>query len=576
MWECKSYDKNKEATLVKLGKGRLLSRLLAERDLDPIAIDDFLNPDYKGLSHPYALNDMEKATRLFCEVAKCNGKVACIGDYDCDGIISSVMIKELCTVFGIDCSVFLPSRMDHGYGLNKLTLEAFFKKINDVPDLLFVVDCGTNSKDEIEEMYKRGVKHVIVIDHHLPSDKIATNATALISWHLSKESNCREMCSCGETFQFIRGVRWLTKKINPIEFLTYAAIGTIADVSPIIGDNRIIVKNGLTDYALNHVIASGLKALMKQCKIYTNSLTQQDVSFKLAPKINAVGRIYYPDIVYGMMIERDPEIAKNTADYVIGYNEERKKIQKDIEDEAISMAESQKNENGILVYNEKWHIGVVGIVASRLVELFGKPSIVVGKNGDLWKGSGRSIKGINIKEILDVCPEIFEAYGGHSGAVGVTLKDKTVVKANKVFDKACKKYYLQKSIPQSNTTYYDAKIDIPLIVPETSLMLRNNLYPYCNENNSEPIFMIPQATIIDVNIIEKEFWRLVTFYVERNGKKCPHPFKFFTKKFGTEIEGMTADVYFTFPQHDNFEATRFSQFELYANDIFCKDAKEKG
>jgi single-stranded-DNA-specific exonuclease len=574
MWESKSYDKNTEELFLKQGKARLLARLLAQRKIDPLSVEEFIQSDYKGLSHPHALNDVDKAALLFCNIAKEKGRIAVIGDYDCDGIISSVMIKELCNVFNLDCSVFLPSRLDHGYGLNDETVKDFLKKNKKKPNLLFIVDCGTNSKDQVQKLFDSGIENIVIIDHHLPSESIALNASALISWHLSKSANgFKEMCSCGEVFQFIRGIRWLTKKVDPVEFLTYAAIGTIADVSSIMGDNRIIVKNGLTEYAINHVVSSGLKALMRQSKIYSKNLTQHDVAFKIAPRINAVGRVYSPDIVYGLLIERDPEIATNTAEYIVDYNEERKKIQKAIEDEAIALANKQNSKSGILVVNEKWHIGVVGIVASRLVELFNKPAIVVGKLGEVWKGSGRSVKGVNIKEILDLCPELFEAYGGHAGAVGVTLKPKMTEKAGKVFDKACHKYYTQKSIPKEVINYYDAKLDIKLITPLTSALLRECLYPYCDENNSEPIFMIPDATIVDTTVMEKEHWRLLTFFIERNGQRCPHPFKFFTKKYGTEIEGRIMNVLFSFPQHDNFEASKFSQFELYVTDII---PKEKG
>ena len=573
MWLPKPYNKNKEKILTKQGKSRLLARLFSQREIDPKTVDDFISSEYKGLSHPHALNDVEKGAKLFCKVAKAKGNVAVIGDYDADGVISSVMIKELCNSFGLECSVFLPSRLEHGYGLNDKTIEGFMFKNKMLKkttiDLLFVLDCGTNSRDEIQLLMDNGVKEVIVIDHHLPGETVAYNASALVSWHLSKDH--KEMCACGEVFQFIRGVRWLTKKVNPTEFLTYAAIGTIADVSPIVGNNRIIVKNGLTEYAINHVVASGIKALMRQSKIYSKSITQHDVSFKIAPKINAVGRIFNPDIVYGLLIERDPDIAKNTAEYVVGYNDERKKIQKKIEEEALGMARKQNNKDGILVIGEDWHIGVVGIVASKLVETFNKPAIVVGKLKDRWKGSGRSVKGLNIKEILDVCPELFEVYGGHSGAVGVTLKPEMVDKANKIFDKACSKYYLKHSIEGQDVNHYDAMIDVPLITPETSIVLRNNLYPYCVQHNSEPVFMIPNVTIMDTSIMARDNWQLLSFFIERDGNRCSHPFKFFTKKFGAEVEGIVADVLFSFPQHDNFEATRFSQFELSVTDIVIKD-----
>jgi len=569
MWKQKEYNKTKEQLFINMGKGKLLSRLLSQRDIVGENVDEFLKSEYKNLSHPYSLNDCEKAVRLFCEIAKDNGKVALISDYDADGILSSVMIKELCNTFGLDCSVFLPSRLEHGYGLNDVTVTDFLSKGNVDISLLFILDCGTNSHKEVQRLLNCGIKNIVIIDHHLPTESLALNAHAIISWHLSK--NKQEMCACGLTFQFIRGIRWLTKKVNPVEFLAYAAIGTIADVSSIMGDNRIIVKNGLTEFAINHVTASGLKALMRQSKIYSGNLTQHDISFKIAPRINAIGRISSPDMVYGLMIERDPDIATKTAEYIMKYNEKRKNIQKEIENEAILIAKKQNNKNGVLVVNDSWHIGVVGIVASKLVETFNKPSVVIGKLNDTWKGSGRSVKGVNIKEILDLCPELFVTYGGHSGAVGATLKPEMVEKANEVFDDACKKYYSKKEICNQSINYYDAMLDVPLINSVTSGLLRNSLYPYCSNNNSEPIFMIPKVTIMDVSVMERDNWRLLTFFIERNGKRCSHPFKFFSKRFGTEIEGITADVLFSFPQHDNFKVSRFSQFELSVTDIIKKE-----
>jgi len=570
MWKQKTHNKEIEPVFIKKGYGKLLSRLLSQRNIKLHNVDTFLFSDYKNLSHPYSLYGVEKAVDIFCKSVKNGESMAFWTDYDADGVLSGVMAKEMCNNFGIECTCMFSSRLEHGYGLNEKSVKEIKEKFKDKRiDLLFILDSGTNSFNEIEELKKSLKCKIIIVDHHLPSENYARNADALISWHFSKEPQ-QEMCAAGEIFQFIRGIRWLTKKINPIEYLSLAALATVADVSPVVGDNRIIVKNGLTEFAINHVVSSGLKSLMRQSKIYGKNLTQHDVSFKIAPKINAVGRIFNPDIVFGLLIERDPDIANNTAEYIMGYNEERKKIQKEIETEAIKLAEKQNDKNGILVVGDSWHIGVVGIVASRLVEVFNKPSIVVGKMGKIWKGSGRSVKGVNLKEILDTCPEIFETYGGHSGAVGVTVKPEMIGEAHKIFDKACDRYYSQKSISKENVNYYDAMIDIPLLSPDTSTMLNNSLYPYCVENNAEPIFMIPQARIIDTKLIEKETWRLLTFYIERKGKRCPYAFKFFTKKFGTELEGRLADVLFTFPQHNTFGETKYSQFELSAIDIVVK------
>jgi single-stranded-DNA-specific exonuclease len=253
----------------------------------------------------------------------------------------------------------------------------------------------------------------------------------------------------------------------------------------------------LTNFAINHIASSGLLALMKQAKIMDPAINQMDVAFKLAPRINAVGRLGNSDIVFDLLIERDPEMASKVAEYVVGFNDERKLKQKLIEEEAISCVkyDIKKFTHGILLKSKNWHIGVVGIVASRIAEEFGKPTIVIGYSEELgvWKGSGRTCNGINIKEVLDLCPEIFSNYGGHAGAVGVTLKEETMDNASEVFNECCKRYCEKNNIKDESCRYYDARLTAKLVTEETSEMIHNNLYPYCNENNSEPIFMIPDV-----------------------------------------------------------------------------------
>ena len=201
-WQKKNHNKLIENLLIKENKHKIIARLVSQRNIKDY--NSFLSAEYKNLSHAYDLHDVKKASEIFCEVDESKGKVAIIGDYDCDGIVSSVMLKELCNAFSLQCDVFLPSRLEHGYGLNEKTIEAFKKSIKQIPDLLIVTDCGMNSKAEIEELYSHGIKKIIIIDHHTgDEDKIANNADALITWHLSKDFN--EMCACGEVFQFIRG-----------------------------------------------------------------------------------------------------------------------------------------------------------------------------------------------------------------------------------------------------------------------------------------------------------------------------------------------------------------------------------
>jgi len=568
MWKQRPYDKAKEQELIQCGYHKMLARLIAQRNVAAVDVDVFLSAKYNDLSHPFSLHDVEKAVEIFLEVVNNKGSVASWGDYDVDGILSSVMLMELCKTFGVECNCLLPSRLDHGYGLNHRSLEEIKNKNKDKKiNLLFVLDCGTNSVKEIEELKSLFGCKIIIIDHHSVNKDAVNNADAIISWHLG--GNC-EMCTCGEMFQFIRGVRWFTKKVNPIEYLSLSAIGTIADCSPIIGDNRIIVKNGLTEYALNNVVASGLTALLKQSRINSSSVTQEDISFQIAPKINAVGRMFHPDLVFGLMVERDMASADKMAGYILAYNDERKDVQKQIEIEAKAIVEMGNGSfsHGILISNDQWHIGVVGIVAARLVDLYKKPSIVVGKHNGVWKGSGRTIPGVNLKEILDECPEIFETYGGHASAAGVTLKINCLKKANKIFNKACKTIYDRHHITEDPIQYYDGKLTVDAITPKTAKVLCQHLYPYCDENNNEPIFMLSNAIITDISFLDKnKGWRLMKFNVEKNGTKIPYTFKTFHALCGTEMEGKKVNIMFSFPQRLPNSSMPYSKFELTVVDI---------
>jgi single-stranded-DNA-specific exonuclease len=572
MWKMKNYDKNKEIEISNKGVHRIISRLICSRNIELMNIDKFLSSEYNDLSDPYLLNDVEKGVNIFIETIKTKGSVAIIGDYDADGIISSTMLKELCNNFKLKCKVFLPSRIEHGYGLSKNTIESFIDENKIPPDLLFITDCGTNNYKEIEILREYGIKKIIIIDHHeiMDRNKLSLNADALISWHLSNGFN--EMCACGEVFQFIRGIRYKTNKINPIEFLTYACIGSVADVSPVVGDNRIIIKNGLTEYAINHIRGYGLRALLEQSNVHVNSLTQEDISFKIAPKINAIGRIYKPDAIYHLLIERDVQNALEIMEHIIDYNDKRKKIQHEIEIEAKKIIKEnyQEYKYGILCFNEKWHIGVVGIVASKIVEFCDCPALVIGHSNGVWKGSGRSINGVNIKEILDSCSDLFISYGGHAGAVGATIKNELINDAPKIFNEACEKYFKTHSISKDIIKYFDATIKPSAINMEIGEKIIE-MSPWCQYNNPEPIFKLSDVKIVNSKFIEKETWKLLKFYVEKNGVKSEFMFKTFSPVCGAEIEGRIADIYFKFPQKTKDPSNKFFSYEMNMVDMELKD-----
>lgn len=526
----------------------------------------FLEKNPKSVLDPFDLHGVEKGANIFLENLKEKGDVFVVGDYDADGIVSATMIKELCNNFKLKCKVFLPSRLEHGYGLNEKTIKAI-KASTEPTNLLMVLDCGSNNFDEIEELKKYGFKNIIIIDHHIIGEKISDNADVIISWHLSEEKVKEEMCSTGEIFQFIRGIKKLGGKVNPMEFLTYAAIGTISDVSPVIGSNRIIVEQGLKSSSLDHIVSSGLSVLMNKSGVNKDNMVADDIGFKLAPRINAVGRLDNPDVVVSLLTEHEPHFCEKIADHVVKFNDDRKLVQKNIEKRIDYHIEEGNFPHGILVCDPEWHIGVVGIVASRVVEKYGKPALVIGGHKDLLKGSGRSIEGVNLKEILDSCPELFDAYGGHAAAVGVTLSNNMLDKANDVFNNACKKYFSQHEISSEQVKHYDACIKPEVIGEELALLLKKKMAPYCKTNNPEPIFKLSDVKICNVKTKVGDSWSLFCCNVEKNGVYVPYEFKTWNK-FGDEYEGLNANIYFKFPQ--SWGNGRFDEFHLKIEDIILK------
>ena len=546
MWKLREHNKSKESEYNNSGFDKLLCRLLAQRNIDDI--NSFLQCDYSSLSDPYLLTGTKEASKLFCKIVLEKGTIGTYGDYDTDGIISSTMINELCCSLNAKCQSYLPSRFKHGYGLNSKSVKYYIEDTKIPPDLLIILDCGSNSEQEVIQLKEWGVKNIIVIDHHnVIPNKMVRSCDVFINWHMS---NSLEMCTCGEVFQFIRAIRKLTKKIDPVEFLSYAAIGTMADVTPIIGDNRIIVKNGLLSTTLTKVSGSGLGSVIKSK--YSNSLSQKDMSFQVIPKLNAPGRLDSPDFVLKLLLERNTDKTDTMTLKLNEINDRRKKIQTEIDFQATQKIESNIEEykHGILIYDDNWNVGVVGVVASKLVEKFKKPVVIAGKHNDIYKGSSRIYGDNSICEILESCKELFTEFGGHRQAAGIKLNPDKISEANRVFNKACEQYFSNQSHTEC-IRYYDAELKAETVSTKTKNMLLDSLYPYCNINNPEPIFRI-QGKICDLSVKEGDGWAMMKFKVEQKGVKTDLDFTTFSPKYGTDISGCDAMIYFSF-QQGNFD-----------------------
>ena len=526
-------------------KKPLLARLLSQRKIEDV--DHFLNPPndaYLCLKNIKLVKNIKDVSDLIIDMGK-NGKTAAVsGDYDGDGIVSSYMIKRLCEIMNIECNVFLPSRFEHGYGLNEKTLGAFlgFTIINKVPDVLFILDCGSSSEKEIQELRSHhNINKIVVIDHHsIKEDSFSKSANFIINWRLS---NAQEMCTCGLVYLIALDLfnnHMVLTQANLKELLSLAAIGTIADVSPIIDDNRIIVKNGLSFF--KNLSSEGLATLVKFCKLRNITITQQQVGFRLVPRLNAVGRLGSPQEAFDLLVSKDKDEIEDIMQSIEITNQQRQKIQGDILEEAMEMVDEKEMSYGILLVSPKWNIGVVGIVASKIVDKLHKPTVVIGRDKGVWKGSGRSIEGLSLIKILDQCKDMFVKYGGHEAAAGVSIKKNYLDKSVKMFNNACQKVLTEEKKNCDKKIFYDVVLKMSSVNNETYELVKK-LYPYCNINNPEPVFKLSDVKMSLVDKKENANWTLSIFKVDGINYK----FKTFDKEI-INCDSRKVNVYFKFPQ----------------------------
>jgi len=413
-----SPDAHLQNTLSReLGISKILSQILINRGINNIdEAERFLNASPDHLLDPYLFSDMQNAINLIKKAAKNKKRVMIFGDYDVDGLTALTLLKETLSKIGLDAIHYIPHRIKEGYGLNKNTLN--FARQKGVA-LLITVDCGTNNNEEIQELRRHNID-VIVTDHHEPlNHDVALCASAIINPKI-KESRYkyRDLAGVGVAYKLCQAITG--KKL--LEDLDLVSLGTIADVVPLTGENRVIVKEGLNKLA--HTKRPGLKALIEISRIKDKKMTSSFVSFILGPRINASGRMDTAEIALNLLMSETDEEAREFARAIEVHNRQRQKIEEGILEEAQDLIDREinfKEHKIIIIAKENWHQGVLGIVASKLADKFYRPTIVISKIGTLCKGSGRSIKNFHLFQALLECKDFLKTFGGHSHAVGLII-----------------------------------------------------------------------------------------------------------------------------------------------------------
>ncbi len=424
-----------------LGTTPVVAELLLRTGVAEVAAARFLTPTLAAIADPFLLVNLERAVDRLRQAISRQEKVMVLGDYDVDGVCSTTILVGLLRRLGLDPAYIVPRRADEGYGLTQTSIERALEAGR--PDLFIALDCGTNSSAEVARLRARGVD-VIIVDHHRSTEPPATEAI-LINPHVyptAEDGDWRFLCTVGLVFKLAHGLlKKLRAENHPValaivlkEYLDLVAMGTIADLVPLHGENRIFSRHGLR--MLAETRRPGLLALMQVSGLKSEQgLVPTDISFRLGPRINASGRLADAALSVDLLLSEDPAFCERAARQLDDLNRERQDIERQITERAERYVEENfKASSGLVLFDEDWHPGVVGIVAGRISRKYHRPAIVLGNEGELAKGSGRGITGYNLVEILGACAGCLESWGGHPMAVGISLSKHRVDEFRVKFD----------------------------------------------------------------------------------------------------------------------------------------------
>ena len=494
-WECLKADEDKVKKISEeYNISTLLAKILVNKDIvKKEEIELFLKPTRHDFHNPFLMPDMEIAVERIIRAMENKEKILIYGDYDVDGITSITVLKKFLLERGAIVSEYIPNRLHEGYGLNK---EAVKKIVDEQNTLMITVDCGISAIEEIEYANSLGIE-TIVTDHHEVGE-ILPNALAVVDCK-RKDSiyPFDQLAGVGVAFKLIQAIsiKLGLEEKEYLKFLDIVCVGTISDIVPLIDENRVITKLGLKLVEVTKNI--GLKTLLEASgykKIDSNT-----ISFGLAPRINACGRMGKEQEALKLFLTNNKEEAIEIAKKLNEYNKERQETEKEIFEQAVKQVKEQKEEKQVLVLgSEGWHHGVIGIVASKITELYFKPSVLICFEEDIGKGSGRSIPGFDLYEALTKCNEHLERFGGHSMAVGVSLKKENFEKFKEEFEKYAQNSNICDIIPIIQIDEEISLKDINLkSVQELGL-----LEPF-GEANKMPLFLYRNLKIYSIRALSE-------------------------------------------------------------------------
>ena len=474
---------------------KLVANIIANKGLtNSDEIEVFLHPRRTDFHDPFMMPDMEKAVDRVVKAIETHEKVAIYGDYDVDGITSSTVLKRFLAERGLETDVYIPNRLHEGYGLN----ENAIREIADTkPTLIITVDCGITGNKEIELAKSFGID-TVVTDHHEPTETLPDAVAVVDCKRKDNKYPFNGLAGVGVAFKLTQAIsmRLGVREEEYLKYLDLVCVGTISDIVPLVDENRTISKLGLKLVRQTRNI--GLKVLLDS--IGYKKIDSMAISFGVAPRINACGRMGHEKEALELFLTDSKEEAERITHNLNEYNQERQEIEKRIFNEAQKMMEDPEQQKlpCIVLGGENWHHGVIGIVSSKITEMYFKPSVLLCYEDDLARGSGRSIPGFDLHEALEKCSTYIKQFGGHSMAIGITIEKDNFKKFKQEFEEYAEKSNISSIVPV-------IKIDEKVQLQDISIKDIKDLdllEPF-GEGNKMPLFQISNLKITSIRTLSE-------------------------------------------------------------------------
>lgn len=481
----------------KYNINKLLATILYNRNIvEDEELKVFLNPTRHDFHNPYLMPDMEKAVNRIEKAINQNEKVIIYGDYDVDGITSITVLKKYLLERGLNADEYIPNRLSEGYGLNKNAVE---KIASQKYDLMITVDCGISAIEEIEYANSLGLQ-TIITDHHEPRELLPKAIAVVDAKRKDNKYPFNQLAGVGVVFKLIQAInqRFELEEKEFLKYLDIVAVGTISDIVPLVDENRVITKLGLKLIEVTKNI--GLKSLLDTAGY--RKVDSTAISFGLAPRINACGRLGFAQLALQLFLTEDPKQASEISEQLNTYNKERQEKEKAIFEQAVEKIENEKlqgiENNVIVLGDERWHHGVIGIVASKITDMYFKPSILICFEENVGKGSGRSIPGFDLYTALTNCSTYLDRFGGHSMAIGVSVSKNNFEDFKKEFEEYAQKSNISDIIPIINI---DEEISLKEI--NISAVSELKLLEPFGEANKMPLFLFKNLKINSIRTLSE-------------------------------------------------------------------------